>query len=321
MQSLLESTRAYKQLKADGERGCFSHAYLLLFDDARNLRGALKAFAKLFFDCDTPRSTAQERVADLIDAEIFSDCLFYPEPDKKFMVEDGERLAEECSLKPVEGDKKVFVVADFAETTVAAQNKLLKLLEEPPAGVIFLLGATTAFPVLPTVLSRVKKLEITPFETEEIAKCLAREYADEYSQDEYLLCAATSGGTLGTAQNTLEGGAYKALTDDAFSLLLSPMHALPTLIRRIGETKRKKELFSLLRLILRDGLIVKANLKKERLFLRAEQERIAQIANRYSLSALVFAQERILQAERENVFNATFPQCLETMVAEIVNKG
>ncbi|MBQ7879950.1 MAG: hypothetical protein IJ317_04810 [Clostridia bacterium] len=321
MQSLLKSTRAYKQLKADGEKGCFSHAYLMLFDDARNLRGALKTFAKLFFGCDEPYTPAETRVADLIDAESFSDCLFYPEPDKKFMVEDAERLAEECSLKPVEGDKKVFVVADFAETTVAAQNKLLKLLEEPPAGVIFLLGATTAFPVLPTVLSRVKKLEITPFETEDIAACLAREYGDKYAQDEYLLCAAASGGTLGAAQSTLEGGAYKSLTDDAFSLLLSPLHALPPLIKRIGETKRRKELFSLIRLIMRDGLIVKANLNKERLFLRAEGARIAQIADKFSLGALVFAQERILQAERENFFNATFPQCLETMVADILNKG
>ncbi|MBE5750914.1 MAG: hypothetical protein E7357_00715 [Clostridiales bacterium] len=321
MQSLLKGTRAYKQLKVDGEKGCFSHAYLVLFDDARNLRGALKTFAKLFFACDEPYTPAQTRVADLIDTESFSDCLFYPAPNEKFVVEDAERLAEECSLKPVEGDKKVFVVADFATATVAAQNKLLKLLEEPPTGVIFLLGATTVFPVLTTVLSRVKKLEITPFETEDIAACLARQYGDKYGVDEYTLCAAASGGSLGGAQNTLEGGAYKTLTDDAFALLLSPLYTLPPLIKRIGETKRKKELFSLMRLIMRDGLIVKANLSKERLFLRSERARIAQIADRFSLNALVFAQERILQAERENFFNATFPQCLETMVADICNKG
>ena len=130
MQSLLKGTRAYKQLKVDGEKGCFSHAYLVLFDNARNLRDALKTFAKLFFACDELYTPAETRVADLIDMESFSDCLFYPAPNEKFVVEDAERLAEECSLKPVEGDKKVFVVADFATATVAAQNKLLKLLEE-----------------------------------------------------------------------------------------------------------------------------------------------------------------------------------------------
>lgn len=75
-------------------------------------------------------------------------------------MEDAERILEESALKPVEGNKKLFVAGDFAEATTQAQNKLLKLLEEPPEGVYFLLGATVSFSVLPTILSRTEKLEI-----------------------------------------------------------------------------------------------------------------------------------------------------------------
>ena len=49
MRQLLQTTRAYALLKAERAENRLSHAYLLVFDDARNLRAALKEFAKLFF--------------------------------------------------------------------------------------------------------------------------------------------------------------------------------------------------------------------------------------------------------------------------------
>ena len=314
MEKLLKSTSAYKQVQADIRGGSPHHAYLLLLDDARNLRFALKTFAKLLFCAD-------ERVSNLIDNESFCDCLFFPEPDKKFMVDDAERVSEEASLQPVEGDKKAFVIGDFADANPASQNKLLKLLEEPPQSACFLLGATTRFPVLPTVLSRVKILEIPPFDTVSIAEYLAREYAGEtFNQNEFMLCASASGGCVGQAQNMLEGGTYKSLIDDAFALVLSANSALPTLIKRVGETKRKKELLSLLRLLFRDALIVKTQLKTENVFLRGENARIAKVTEKYTAQRLVFAQDALSKAEMEVAFNAVFPQCLEVLLARI-NQG
>ncbi|MBQ8685966.1 MAG: hypothetical protein IJ514_07330 [Clostridia bacterium] len=318
MQTLLKNTRAYKLLAADGKNDRFGHAYLVLLDDARNLRAALKTFAKPFFGCEERRGESAARIADLIDSESFADCHFFPEKDKKLVVEDAERIAEECMLRPVEGEKKLFVVCGFDEATVAAQNKLLKLLEEPPKGVFFLLGACVSYPVLPTVLSRVQKLEIPPFDNLEIAACLAREYGADFSQTDYALCAAASGGCLGSARDMLFGGAYKTLIDDAFSLCLGGSASLPALVKRVGETKRKKELLSLLRLVFRDALVYKTSAAKaDRTFLRAEEARIKSVAERYTARALIEAQTLIAQAERESFFNAVFPQCLETLIAKI----
>ena len=70
MQTLLKTTRAYRLLQAEKQNERFSHAYLLLFDDARNLRSALKTFSKLFF-------APSKRTETLIDEEAFSDCLFF----------------------------------------------------------------------------------------------------------------------------------------------------------------------------------------------------------------------------------------------------
>ena len=322
MQTLWKNTRAYRTLVKESENGQLGHAYLLITDDKRNLNVALKTFVKPLFACHNPLSAKEMRIAELIDAENFSDCHFYLGKDKRFAVEDAEKITEESVLQPVEGEGKVFVIGDFSDATAPAQNKLLKLLEEPPQGVKFLLGATKPYSVLATVLSRVAKLEIPPFSAEQITEALQRTYGNKYGKDEYKLCATASAGTVGSAEEMLENGAYKNLLTDAFALCLGEENKLPVLVKKIGETKRKKELLSLLSLVFRDGLVVKTQgVDDKRIFLQSEKENLQKVATRYSYTALIKAQEYIVQAEEEVFFNAVFPQCLETLTAKIYKEN
>lgn len=55
---------------------------------------------------------------------------------------------------PNEADRKVYIIEDADRMNQQAQNAALKLLEEPPKGVVFLLCAASAEPFLPTVRSR-----------------------------------------------------------------------------------------------------------------------------------------------------------------------
>lgn len=333
MRQLIRSTHAYALLQAESAENRLNHTYLLVFDDARNLRLALKEFAKIFFGADgSDNSAKSERIGGLIDEECFSDCIFLPEQGKKFSVEDAEKIREESALKPVEGNKKLFVVGDFAESTGQAQNKLLKLLEEPPEGIFFLLGATVTFPVLPTVLSRAQRLEIPPFSLKEETDCLKRLYPDIPNADLY---AAASGGIVGAAQNVIDGGYYKELTGLAFELIETDPFRLPAIVKKAGETKYKKELISLLRLIFRDALILKTaeingvskpnktgkNRAEKYLMLKSESERLHAISKYYRLNALLYAQEALSEAEKQIRFNAVFPQCLELCLAKIMERN
>ena len=319
MQTLLKNTQAYQLLQTETQNNRFSHAYLLQMNDARNLRQTLKLFAKLFFDCANEYDEKQRNLSRRIDEENFSDCLFYPDPGKKFMVEDAERLTEEATLKPVESDKKVFVIADFAEANAASQNKLLKLLEEPPENVVFLLGATTTYPVLTTVLSRVVKLEIPPFSEKQIIQALQREYAEKsYTQKDYELCAVASGGSLGTAQNMLEDGEHQALLDDAFSLCLATGATLPPIVKKVGETPHKKQLLFLLRLLYRDATVLKTGQKTSAILMRSQLQRLQEMSDKYTLSSLIYAQSELTQAEKDLAFNAVYPQLLEVTLSKIL---
>ena len=321
MEMLLKSTRAYRLLEKECAEGNFSHAYLLTFDDRKNLRFALKTFAKLFFLKEENQKEKQRR-EKLIDEESFIDCLCFPQEGKRPSVEDAEKIREESTLSPVEGEIKVFLFSNFDEAAAQTQNKLLKLLEEPPKGVVFLLGATTSFPVLTTVSSRTKKLEINPFSIEEVSSCLARIYQNGYTVDEIKLCAAASGGVVGEAQKMLEDGYYKTLLEGAFSLILSEEHRLPQVVKALGETNYKKELLSLLRLIFRDALLIKMKgpIYKKEILLRSEITRVEETATKYPLSALIYAQEALSKAEKETNFNAVFPQCIEICLANIARK-
>ncbi len=305
MRKLIEQTSAYTLIKNAGEN--LHHAYLFLFPDPAFLREGLPYFAELFF----PSPRAKEQVL----CGGFADCVFLPEEDKKFSVENAERIAEEAALKPVEGDRKLFIVSDFSEATPQAQNKLLKILEEPPQGVYFLLGASVVAPVLPTVLSRVEKLEIPPFSGAQIAAYLRRVHPEAPFIKE---TAEASGGLPKKAEAMLDGGFLSELAQIAFTLLSAPLSRIPALARKHGETKYKKELLSLFRMILRDALMIKSGVGVG-LLLPAEKQKTQSVANGYTFSALFEGQARLSAAEKELRFNAAFPQTLELFLTGFKN--
>lgn len=324
MKFLLQNTDAYKRLCAQCGSGKNSHAYLIVFDDPIYTKTALREFAKVLLgateneygEYDNP---ALERVAKLVDGDKYPDCLAYPKNEKRLNVEECESIIEECFVHAVEGEKKIFLIDRFDEALPTAQNKLLKVLEEPRDGVIFLLSARTTYPVLQTVLSRTQRLEILPLSIEEVGACIERNEKKSYDRNEIRVVSALSCGSVGTAEGLLDSGYYKTLLEEAFGLALSPLSRLPVAAKKAGATKSKKELISLLRLIYRDAAFVKAGQEKF-LLLSPEKERIRAVAEKHSYTALLSAQERLSLAEKEIQFNANFAQCIELCIARILQQ-
>ena len=156
--SLIKDTRAYKTVAADKAAGRLSHAYLFISSDGVNSGEYLKIFAKLIMS-----DFADERADGLIDNGYHPDVLTFPKNGEAVLKEDVAKIIEESFLKPVESDKKLFLINNGESMNATSQNKLLKTLEEPPRGVHILIHATTEYPLLSTFKSRVKKLVIPPF--------------------------------------------------------------------------------------------------------------------------------------------------------------
>ena len=80
----------------------------------------------------------------------------------------ARHLIGELALLPAEGGARVAIVEQAHRINVDAQNALLKLLEEPPAGVTIVLCADDEECLLPTVRSRCARVRLSAVRSREI---------------------------------------------------------------------------------------------------------------------------------------------------------
>ncbi|MDD3192723.1 MAG: DNA polymerase III subunit [Oscillospiraceae bacterium] len=151
--------------------------------------------------------------------EIHPDVqLIAPEPGKKsFKKEQVERLRADAWVKPNEAPRKIYILCETQYMTAWAQNALLKLLEEPPAGVLFLLTCDNRFKLLETVRSRVVALTLEA-PGEELAEKALLEQVPALTQQQARLAAMESSGNVGRAKRLLADEGYAAVMDKAAAL-------------------------------------------------------------------------------------------------------
>ncbi len=102
--------------------------------------------------------------------------LFVIEPAKSTIkIDDVRAIPAAVAKKPYEGGYQAVVIAQADTMTPQAQNALLKVIEEPPAHTVFMLGAQNTKNILPTILSRCIILK-TSFSREETEKLLHTEH-------------------------------------------------------------------------------------------------------------------------------------------------
>jgi DNA polymerase III delta prime subunit len=75
-------------------------------------------------------------------------------PEDNITIEAVRQLNQDVLLKPYTADISIFVIFNIDLGSVAAQNALLKIVEEPPVHTQLILTATTISQVLPTIQSR-----------------------------------------------------------------------------------------------------------------------------------------------------------------------
>ncbi len=253
LDALIKSTNAYKIIESEKRSGLLSHAYLLLCDDGEYLREYLKIFAKLIMSDGDPRTEK------LIDKECYADCTVYPKDRTNILTADIDELVEASFIKPLENAKRMFVLCGSEDINAAAQNKLLKTLEEPPENVVILIGAVNEYSLLPTIKSRVMKLEIPPFTAKSLKEALIDDYSDE---DRLKTAIDLSGGKASAAVKAYESGAG----EDAFKLakeVLSALHSSRDVIKFVDKidkdnidnfiTALKQEVGETLKLAIKNG--------------------------------------------------------------------
>ena len=91
-----------------------------------------------------------------VQQRIHPDVTLVTRQDKKkeLIVDQVREITREAYILPNEAERRVFILEEADLMNISAQNAALKLLEEPPAGVVFLLCTVNPMQLLPTVRSR-----------------------------------------------------------------------------------------------------------------------------------------------------------------------
>jgi DNA polymerase-3 subunit delta' len=145
--------------------------------------------ADTFFSYPVVRLNEDTTSADFAEAwrEMVLSDPYFTADEWKHRITDSKQLqifvsevpviSKNLSLKSYEGGPKIQLLWMLEMMNEKAANKILKLLEEPPADSFFLMTAQAAEAILPTILSRVQLVKVPALEDEVIQQALVQRHA------------------------------------------------------------------------------------------------------------------------------------------------
>ena len=161
-------------LKTQVRTGRLSHAYLFIGTRGTGKTTCARILAKAVNcehpvdgnpcnECDACRGIEDGSVLDVVELDAASNN----------GVDDVRMLRDEAIFSPTTVRKRVYIIDEVHMLSKPAFNALLKILEEPPQHLMFILATTELNKVLPTILSRCQRHSFRRLDGNTIAKRLA----------------------------------------------------------------------------------------------------------------------------------------------------
>lgn len=178
MDSIIGNKIQKENLKKIIQSKNIGHAYMFVGPDGIGKSLIAKEFAKALL-CENPSD---------IYCDICECCeVFENSPDFVYITDDNEAikvgeiraLSENIILKPTKSSRRVFVVNNADMMNEAAQNALLKILEEPPAYATIILVVSNKEKILRTIKSRCVELKFQPLTLDEMREYYKNEEISE----------------------------------------------------------------------------------------------------------------------------------------------
>ncbi|HEX2181036.1 MAG TPA: DNA polymerase III subunit gamma/tau, partial [Rubrobacteraceae bacterium] len=142
------------------ETGRFAHAYLFSGPRGTGKTSTAKVLA-MGLNCAKGPTPEPDGTCDSCRAIVNNSSLDVVEMDAASNrgIDEIRDLRDRVNLAPVAGRMKVYIIDEVHMLTAEAFNALLKMLEEPPEHVVFVLATTEKHKVLPTIISRCQSFD------------------------------------------------------------------------------------------------------------------------------------------------------------------
>lgn len=181
---------------------------------------------------------------------------------KSLKVDIIRDLREQAAIVPNEAVRKVAIIADAGCMNVQAQNALLKILEEPPSYMLFILTAESRTQFLPTIQSRCVSISLLGVTEQEALPVLRQRLPDLSDSDliaRHRLFSGCIGAVLDSVGDDVFAQTVELITRVA-KAITAPFEL--ELMQATGPLEKDKPLtdalLSGLRLVVRDALVLSA---------------------------------------------------------------
>lgn len=241
-----------------------------------------------------------------------------PKDSKSYRVDAIREMREQAFLAPNEAEKRVMLLFDAQNLNPSSQNALLRILEDPPAHLLFILTCENRSQLLPTIQSRVITLSLGGV-ADSIALPFLKEKYPEAKEEELKSALVMFDGCLGRVMDTMEDEELATTRDlivEGAEALAKP-EEMPLLIWTSHLEKNKELIDGIikgLQLVLRDSLTL-LNGNESRLSTAPKQAEV--LARTYSGRQLMAAMETLnfIQVARYRNMNLTL--LLTTLCAKL----
>jgi len=186
-----------------GQRGCGKTSMARIFAAAVNceqlekFQKDAKNFSVPCLKCVSCDSMQKGKHPDFIEIDAASHT----------GVDNVRNIIEASALLPLIGRKKIYLIDEAHMLSKAAFNAFLKILEEPPASVLFILATTDVQKIIDTVRSRSFQLFFTSISADNLITHLeniCKQEAIEYDKEGLKIIVRESEGSARDAINLLE---------------------------------------------------------------------------------------------------------------------
>jgi DNA polymerase III subunit gamma/tau len=149
-----------RTLKRAVETGRVAHAYLFSGPRGTGKTSTAKVLA-MGLNCSEGPTSEPDGTCDSCRAIINNSSMDVLEMDAASNrgIDEIRDLRDKVNLAPTQGRMKVYIIDEVHMLTTEAFNALLKMLEEPPEHVVFVLATTEKHKVLPTIISRCQSFD------------------------------------------------------------------------------------------------------------------------------------------------------------------
>lgn len=211
-------------------------------------------------------------------------------------IERIRNLKKTCSLKSFEGRGRVVIIAEAHKMTQEAANSLLKLLEEPPEKMHFILETSALTQILPTIISRCQTMSFATLSEKEIEAALVKR--EKLPAEKAQLIARIAFGDYGRALELIDEdlSEQRRFSVDILRQLLKSDYDRLILVESIMKENDKlqiKELLGILLLWFRDSLIFSQFSKDASLSEKEVSEKLVNIDEYETLKRFVNAFDSI----------------------------